>query len=211
MNELCSQSNIPVYVMLRPHNRMSYTHSNTDMKIVLSDMSAFIEHGADGFVFGALLDDRSIDTVNCRLVIDNAKGRPVTFHRAFDMTVFADMIPNLSVLSNLGFGRVLTSGFAETAELGVVTLKQLCDVVKHLKKDIIVMPGCGITPKNAHFILLNTNCRELHGSAKRRVIENISEHQSDTPAIKAAIQTNGSNFTCVDTVTELVKIVTLFE
>lgn len=192
--------------MLRPHNRVSFIHTDWDMENILADMEAFIELGADGFVFGALLPDRSIDIDKCKLVIEHARGRPVTFHRAFDMSVPADMLNNVELLSKLGFQRLLTSGLAETAELGIPTLKTLNECVTDKHLNIVIMPGCGITPKNAERILTETGCREFHGSAKHKVIESIPAHVSDTQAITAATQANSLNYASQDIVAELAAI-----
>lgn len=67
--------------MLRPHGKISYQHSDTDMEILEADINLLIENGADGFVFGALTHDRDIDIDRCQQIIELASGRPVTFHR----------------------------------------------------------------------------------------------------------------------------------
>lgn len=176
------------------------------MQNILADMRNFIQHGADGFVFGSLLPNRAIDVENCKLIIENAQGLPVTFHRAFDMSVPANRFSNLEMLSNLGFKRLLTSGFAETAELGILTLKNLNEFVVDQELDIIIMPGCGITPVNAERILVETQCHEFHGSAKYKVSQNIPSSDSDTQAIVAALQTNSSNFASKEIVGKLVDV-----
>lgn len=67
--------------MLRPHGRISYQHTDTDIQILKTDISLLIDNGADGFVFGALTSDRDIDVGRCQQVIELARGLPVTFHR----------------------------------------------------------------------------------------------------------------------------------
>lgn len=67
--------------MLRPHGKISYQHTDTDMEIIEKDMVTLIENGVDGFVFGALTADRDIDVERCQQVIRLASGLPVTFHR----------------------------------------------------------------------------------------------------------------------------------
>lgn len=67
--------------MLRPHGRISFLHSDTDMEIIKNDINLLMDNGADGFVFGALNHDRDIDVGRCQQVIKLACGRPVTFHR----------------------------------------------------------------------------------------------------------------------------------
>lgn len=176
------------------------------MDNIVSDMKVFAEHGIDGYVFGALLANRDIDVDQCARVLEHANGLPVTFHRAFDMSKPSQQSDNLKLLSNLGFKRVLTSGFAETAELGIEVLRNCHNyVVKH-NLDLIIMPGCGITPANAEQILRETECREFHGSAKIRISEDIPAHVDDTQAITDSIKSNFSNFADAATVKQLAQI-----
>lgn len=190
--------------MLRPHNRTSFIHTEEDMQNIFYDMKDFIENGVDGFVFGALRPDRSIDADKCRSVIAQSNGLPVTFHRAFDMSIPADMLANLELIANMGFKRLLTSGLAETAEDGITTLRELIESADDKQLSIVVMPGCGITRYNAENIVEDTRCREFHGSAKHRVVESIPAHDSDTPAITAAIAANGCNYASKENVELLV-------
>lgn len=176
------------------------------MDNIVSDMKVFAEHEVDGFVFGALLPNRDIDVDNCTRVLENANGLPVTFHRAFDMSKPSQQSDNLKLLSNLGFKRVLTSGFAETAELGIEVLKNCHNYVLENNLDLIIMPGCGITPANAEYILRETGCQEFHGSAKIKIIESIPAHAGDTQAITDSIKSNFCNFADATTVKQLAQI-----
>lgn len=72
------------------------------------DCRQFVEHGADGFVIGALTAEQEIDVAFARELIEIIGARPVTFHRAFD--VVRDPVTALRQLIELGVGRVLTSG-----------------------------------------------------------------------------------------------------
>lgn len=67
--------------MLRPHARISYQYTDTDMDILKTDINLLADNGADGFVFGALTSDRDIDVDRCQQIIELARGLPVTFHR----------------------------------------------------------------------------------------------------------------------------------
>lgn len=46
------------------------------MECINHDMKLLRENGADGFVFGSLSTDRSIDMNNCQQVIENARTLP---------------------------------------------------------------------------------------------------------------------------------------
>ncbi len=71
----------------------------------------------DGFVIGCLDLDGNVDASACRrLMAANAKGLPVTFHRAFDMA--KDPMAAMEAIAELGCARLLTSGQQATAFAG---------------------------------------------------------------------------------------------
>lgn len=173
--------------MLRPTNRIDYTVTAAEMETILFDMQLFRENHVDGFVFGALKRNswstgpipfhHDIDVENCESVIWNAHGLPVTFHRAIDMTDPAKMFDNLNVIHRCGFDRVLSSGFAETADKGV---EKLIEMQSFGEGRYIIMPGCGITVDNADDILGRIYWPEFHASAKvKRVPETIVSYEND--------------------------------
>lgn len=129
---------------------------------MVEDIELFREHGADGFVFGALDENGRIDAIANTTLMNACDDLPVTFHRCFDMTRPKDLMINALLITELGFGRLLTSGYAAKAENGVQYIKQLMN----LTSDLIVMPGSGITPKNLEMILKETNAKEFHASAR---------------------------------------------
>ncbi|EDW80681.1 uncharacterized protein Dwil_GK11437 [Drosophila willistoni] len=163
--------NLPIFCMLRPRRGTDFVYSDEELHAVLTDMSMLRENGADGFVFGALNPDRSIDAEKCRMVLSKAEGLPVTFHRAFDLTDPKRMHENVELLKELGFKRLLSSGFRPTAGEGVECLAQL--IAKH-HRDIIVIPGAGVKVTNLEEILTVSRCREFHASAMETASEDYS-------------------------------------
>ncbi|EDX12821.1 copper homeostasis protein cutC homolog isoform X1 [Drosophila simulans] len=153
---------IPIYCMLRPRRGTDFVYSDEEMCALLTDMDLLRENGADGFVFGSLNPDRSINVDQCRHVLLASGGLPVTFHRAFDLTDQKSMDENVDMLRELGFRRLLSSGFRPTAADGVDCLAQL--IAKH-QRDFIVMPGAGIKVSNLEEILTVSRCLEFHASA----------------------------------------------
>ncbi|XP_036328501.1 copper homeostasis protein cutC homolog [Rhagoletis pomonella] len=153
---------IPIYCMLRPRRGNDFTYSNSEMEVVLLDLELLRANGADGFVFGALTDQRTIDVEKCHRVIERAAGMPVTFHRAFDLTNPQLMHETVTIIKELGFKRLLSSGFRATAIEGSENLAQL--IAKH--RDIVIMPGAGISVSNLDELLTVTKCIEFHASAQ---------------------------------------------
>ena len=197
-------ANVPVFVMLRPHSKMSYCFTDIDMECITNDMRTFRENGADGFVFGALVG-REIDFEKCRIIADHAHGLPLTFHRAFDMSIPSKQFENLRKISECGYQRVLTSGFAKTAEDGIEVLKNLNEYA--IQNQLAsIMPGCGVNVLNAERILRETGCKEYHGSAKMQKVLDIPATDSDTFAISEEIRKASFSVTEKRTVAELVAV-----
>lgn len=148
--------------MLRPRGGADFHYSDLEMECILSDLQHLRAARADGFVFGALNPDRSIDQRNCRRVIEAASPLPVTFHRAFDLTIPSALMDNFRLVHGLGFKRLLTSGLAANAFEGLSTISRL----NAATEGPIVMPGAGITVENAGQILKQSGCTEFHGSGR---------------------------------------------
>lgn len=156
--------------MLRPRRGNDFIYSEMEMECILSDMNDFKQNNVDGFVFGALKSNRQIDEENCKRIIDNCSGLPVTFHRAFDLTKKEDLKKNCDLIKKLCFNRLLTSGLEISAELGVFNIKEICS---YLGSSVRVMPGAGINLTNLKKIIEETGCEEFHASARAIKKDNV--------------------------------------
>lgn len=149
-----------LHVLIRPRGG-DFLYSDTEMKTMLKDIEMACQLGVDGFVIGCLTADGNIDIPLMRKLMEKTEGKPVTFHRAFDMC--RDPFKALDDIILLGCKRILTSGQQNTAETGIPLLQEL---VKRSGNDIIIMPGCGINSGNIAKIALETGAREFHFSAR---------------------------------------------
>ncbi|MCP4661152.1 MAG: copper homeostasis protein CutC [bacterium] len=147
---------IGLQVMIRPRGG-DFCYSPRELEAMLHDIATARELGADGLVFGALTGDGTIDRATTRELIAAARPLAVTFHRAFDMT--RDPIAALDTLLELGVERLLTSGQEATVADGVELVAEL---VRRAGDQLVVMPGCGITPRNVGRIVAETGAREIH-------------------------------------------------
>ncbi|KAF1052815.1 MAG: Copper homeostasis protein CutC [Burkholderia gladioli] len=80
-----------------------------ELAILVRDTQAALAAGASGIVFGALTAQGDIDTAALARIVDAAGGKPITFHRAFDVSrdlnaAFDTLLKTPAVAS------VLTSG-----------------------------------------------------------------------------------------------------
>jgi copper homeostasis protein len=128
------------------------------------DVEAFAAHGPDGFVFGVLREDGSVDSDPCGLLRGRAGERPCAFHRAFDKA--PDPAVAIDRLAQLGFRRVLTSGREETAAAGV---RAIAAAVQHAAGRIEVLPCGRIRAADAEHVVRLTGCRQVHGSFSEAV------------------------------------------
>lgn len=149
-------STLPINVMIRPRGG-DFCYSDDEFDIMLEDVKAFKEEGANAAVFGILLPDGEIDMERSRRFIEAARPMDVTFHRAFDMT--PDAFVSLDKLIELGVDRVLTSGLEATVPEGA---EMLAELVKRAGNRIIVMPGCGITERNFGKMKKIIGAKEYH-------------------------------------------------
>ncbi|GFQ66353.1 copper homeostasis protein cutC homolog [Trichonephila clavata] len=124
----------PIFMLVRPRAG-NFVYNRSDLEIMIGDMNNAHYFGVDGFVTGALTNDGQIDREACGALIKAARGKPVTFHRAFDLTHSEQA---LTEIVSLGFKRILTSGRCKTASEGMPALKSL---VAQAASQIIIMPG----------------------------------------------------------------------
>lgn len=144
--------------------RGDFNYSPNEIQSMVEEIKSFKEAGADGIVLGCLKENHDIDFENCSILSLAWGGGPMTFHRAFDLTSKDQAEENIQLLSNMGFSRILSSGFEATAEKGIENLKNLVDIGN--KCGITVMPGAGVNGQNISKIVKNTGCLEFHGSAR---------------------------------------------
>jgi copper homeostasis protein len=154
---------IPVHVLIRPRAG-DFVFDDTECEVMRRDIEACKSLGCAGVVVGMLTDEGDVDVPRCRILMDAARGMPVTFHRAFDFTRDAERA--MEAIIALGCERVLTSGQAADALAGAPLIRTLID---RARGRITIMPGGGIDSHNIAAIAQATGAREFHASAKRRV------------------------------------------
>lgn len=145
--------------------RGDFNYNDQEIDAMVEDVKYFLQHGADGIVFGCLDDKNEIHVGNCRKISAAwPTDKPMTFHRAFDETNSKDLQKNIDILEGLNFSRILSSGFEASAELGIGSLKDM--ICYASEKTVTVMPGAGINKDNVVRIESETGCKEIHASAR---------------------------------------------
>ena len=147
-----------IHVLIRPREG-NFVYTEEEVRIMEDDITAALPY-ADGIVIGALDQHGNIAIEATRRLIAASQGKPVTFHRAFD--VCRDPLTALEQIISMGCKRILTSGQQPKAEQGITLLQKL---QQQAGDRLIILPGGGVNDKNARLILDQTGCMEIHGSA----------------------------------------------
>ena len=155
VRELYPELTIHVLIRVREGN---FVYDRREVRAMERDIRAALPY-ADGIVVGALTREGDVDLAAMDCLVQAAEGRPVTFHRAFD--VCRDPLVALEQIIGLGCRRILTSGQQPTALQGIPLLRRLRDLSDGR---IIIMPGGGVNIGNARLILDQVGTSEIHGS-----------------------------------------------
>ena len=165
-----------------------FVYTEEEVETMAAQVEEALEAGADGIVIGCLTAGgdvdvpamerlvRTVESYNlaadlmrsdlCHAANDShffpgpSKRVSITFHRAFD--VCKRPFDALEQIIALGCDRILTSGQGATVVEGSDMLRELR---KRAAGRIIILPGGGVTPRNAGRILAMTGCTEIHASA----------------------------------------------
>ena len=147
---------IPLFAIIRPRGG-GFVYSEPELDVMRRDIAVARDLGADGVVIGALRPDGTVNEEHVRSLVDVARGRPVTFHRAFDFV--PDLGAALETIIAAGVTRVLSSGGARTAREGVAALAAL---VAQAGDRLAVMAGGGVREDNVQEIVADSGVREVH-------------------------------------------------
>lgn len=158
---------IALHVLIRPRAG-DFNYSDLEFEVIKRDILLAKQLGANGVAVGVLDAEGKVDVARMREVVSLARPMAVTFHRAFDVT--PDLMAALRDVISTSADRILTSGGAETAEKGAVTLAKLQEVAKGR---IDVMAAGSIREHNVRNVLRLTGVRQVH-AALHSILSNSS-------------------------------------
>jgi copper homeostasis protein len=150
---------IELYVMIRTRGG-NFVYSDFEIEQMKLEIVAFKELKVDGFVFGILKSDGSVNEQQNTDLVALANPLPCTFHRAFDVVKNAEEA--LKSILKCGFKTILTSGQAQNCMDGMDALSALMEKAGNR---IIIMPGGGLRSNNLRFLHENINASFYHSSA----------------------------------------------
>lgn len=150
---------IDLYVMIRPRGG-NFVYSEVELEQMKSDIEFIKQLGVNGFVFGILNKDKTINIEQNKALVELAKPLPCTFHRAFDTVDKYEQA--LEDIIACGFSTVLTSGTFSNVMEGKEVLKKLAI---QSKNRIEIMPGGGLRSTNISELNQTVNTNWHHSSA----------------------------------------------
>jgi copper homeostasis protein len=150
---------IDLYVMIRPRGG-DFVYSEAELEQMKSDIVNIKKLGVNGFVFGILNEDKTINIEQNNALIELATPFSCTFHRAFDAVTNYEQA--LEDVISCGFSTLLTSGTFSNVMEGKEVLKKL---VKQAKNRIEIMPGGGLRSMNISELNQIVNANWYHSSA----------------------------------------------
>lgn len=150
---------IDLYVMIRPRGG-NFVYSEAEFEQMKLEIETIKKLGVNGFVFGILKDDNTINIEQNKALMELAKPFPCTFHRAFDEIL--DYEKALEDVISCEFSTILTSGTFPNVMEGKDVLKQLVIQANHR---IEIMPGGGLRSTNISVLDEMVNANWYHSSA----------------------------------------------
>ena len=178
---------LTVHVLIRSRAG-DFCYAPEEVDTMVRQAEEALEAGADAIVVGCLTPERDVDLPAlerfvkivddwnlarelagsdlCHAANDShffpepAQRVTLTFHRAFDRC--RRPFEALEQLVALGCDRLLTSGQGPTVVEGADILRELH---RRAAGRIVILPGGGVTPRNAARLLAQTGCTEIHASA----------------------------------------------
>ena len=150
---------IDIYIMIRPRGG-NFVYSKEEFQQIKSEMEIIKKLKVNGFVFGILNDDNSVNIEQNTELVNLAKPIPCTFHRAFDEV--ENYAKALEDAISCGFTTILTSGTSPNVMEGKEVLKEL---VLQANIRITIMPGGGLRSNNISKLDELVNANFYHSSA----------------------------------------------
>lgn len=150
---------IDLNVMIRPRGG-NFVYTVEEFEQMKMQILEFKKISVNGFVFGILNEDNSLNTKQNAELVALANPFPCTFHRAFDEV--EDAFQSLEQVIDCGFHTILTCGQAQNVNVGMTRLTEL---VAKANNRIIIMPGGSLRSSNIEILQRETKAQWFHSSA----------------------------------------------
>lgn len=157
--EQAVQTGCPIHMMIRPRAG-GFVLAEGEAALMIEEIRLAVARGVAGVVVGALRPDGGLDREALARFRDAARGATLVLHRAIDLV--PDPVAAVREAVALGYDKILSSGGAPTAILGMPTLAAM---VAEAGRRLSIIAGSGVTPANVARLVAETGVEEVHGSA----------------------------------------------
>ena len=168
---------VPIMAMVRPRGA-GFCYTDAEFATMQADADRLLQSGADGLVFGVLLEDGSLDLERMKSLVRQSGSAQKVCHRCFD--VVPNPLDALEQLIDLGFDRLLTSGQRAFASDGAPLIRQL---VEQAAGRIEILPAGGLRVHNIQDFLAETGCQWVHLAP---FVERVDPSTNGNPEIEFA-------------------------
>lgn len=122
LSQIRRESDIPVRCLMRPRAG-DFLYEPEEIQMMASQIRAFRDLGANGFVIGCLTKEGDLDSDAMKPLLEAASGCGLTLHRCIDVS----RNPEKTYLdaASLGIDTVLTSGAGPSCTEGMETIGRL--------------------------------------------------------------------------------------
>ncbi len=150
---------VDLFVMIRPRGG-DFVYSDSEFKQMKKDIIKLKKMRVDGFVFGIINDNKTVNKKQNKELVKLSAPLPCTFHRAFDEV--SNPRQALEDIVECGFKTILTSGQKSTAVDGINLLTEL---IHKAENRIVIMPGGGVRSSNISLLKNKIDTAYFHSSA----------------------------------------------
>lgn len=147
VEEIRKYSDVKIRPMIRLRNG-DFLYNREELQMMKKQIQNLRRFSVDGFVFGCLHADGTIDTEAMEVLMDASGGLPITLHRAIDVS--RDILEAYEVADRLGVDTILTSGGKQSCMEGIPVLKEL--MAKQVHDSVKIMVGAGVSTDNLAYL-----------------------------------------------------------
>jgi copper homeostasis protein len=151
---------LPLAMLVRARTG-PFTATAAEFEVMRRDVLYAREIGMDLVALGILTEERTVDVLRTRQLVELAHPMQVTFHRAFDAT--ADQQHALADVIETGAARILTSGASTTALQGAFAVARLQQAAQS-RIALLLCGGIGVS--NVRQAVAISQVREVHAALR---------------------------------------------
>lgn len=156
------EKEVPVMTIIRPRGG-DFVYNDIELKIMHTDLIEAKKLGTDGVVIGCLTPSGWLDEEALELLIETAEGLQITFHMAFDSIPKERQFEAIDWLVEHGVERILTHGGAAGTPIET-NFAHLKELIAYANDRLIILPGGGVSDKNAEQVAKELGVTEVHGT-----------------------------------------------